>query len=409
MQGAVVSLRLHIEPGGEKYFSFAKSKLARMKEFMQQFDLKLLSRWYLVKPGERIWVQSLRLPVQGVFLDWIRITVKTSAAHLVVRTGLHEWTFFSWEGFAEIEKFSAIGKPYEGEVGAPFGFGTQICAVSGDKIMVGTGTHLDNGTSRYWIVSATGEHDLIAGPRVGTDFYESATGSSTEGQWVRTGEQFAHWAIGTHPGDSPFDGSGWVSTVVGQDFATVSVAEANADPDNQAVGPLTALILGDDADTGHTFEPDIFTSNLHILRSNPFTGNPKPDADFNPSSGKSCIEGSAVFGTPGKIWRVVTDGGVLHVELCTPSMVKLASVSLSPTFVLDGWVADVGQALVVGSKAWHIVEGVDDIGNPTLSATDVSSIGVLPYVIGTINNWSMHAQFSGWVFGNGIHLVNRAF
>jgi len=424
-----VSLRLHIEPGGERYFAFAKSKLRVMKEFMQQFDLKLLSRWYLVKPGERIWVQSLRLPVQGVFLDWIRITVKTGAAHLVVRTGLHEWTFFDWAGFALVETFDASAKVYAGSESAPFGLGTQICAAAGDKLLVGTGTDLNNGTSQYWIVDGGGAHALVAGPIAGTVFYEDALATATEGPWVRTGTlqvpRFAMWSWGTSTGDTPFTGEGWINTVV--DSASFGILSqfnvSNDDSSGNPVGPPgpagagVPWVLGDDPSTGQTVQPEsVFSSNGDTQFSNPATGGTKPDLVVAGSSGKLAYSGSAIFGTPARIWRVIQDAGILHVELCTLGMVKLAEVSLSPTAQLHGWVADDGQALVIGwhttentTQAWHVVEGTDVDGNPTLTATDVSNTGVLATVRGAYPKWGQSQQFVGWVFGAGIHLVNRAF
>ncbi len=70
-----MSLRLQIEPGGEKYFSFAKRKLDALKQMMVRSRLQHFSRHFKISESESIWIKSIRVR-DGVFLDWIRITAR---------------------------------------------------------------------------------------------------------------------------------------------------------------------------------------------------------------------------------------------------------------------------------------------------------------------------------------------
>lgn len=69
-----MTLRLDIAPGGQKYLSWAKSKLAQMKADMRRAALRAQSKFFFISAGESIWIQSLDLGFTT--LDRIRITME---------------------------------------------------------------------------------------------------------------------------------------------------------------------------------------------------------------------------------------------------------------------------------------------------------------------------------------------
>jgi len=68
-----MTLRLQIDPGGEKYFSFAQKKLAALKQWMVRANLGSMTKHFKLSDSESIWIKSVNVG-HGVFLDFIRIT-----------------------------------------------------------------------------------------------------------------------------------------------------------------------------------------------------------------------------------------------------------------------------------------------------------------------------------------------
>lgn len=67
-----MTLRLDIQPGGEKYFSFAKQKLAQLKQWMLKARMGSFTKHFKIDNSD-IWVNSVSMGA-GAFLDFIRIT-----------------------------------------------------------------------------------------------------------------------------------------------------------------------------------------------------------------------------------------------------------------------------------------------------------------------------------------------
>jgi len=370
---------------------------------MKPAGLRVMSKHYWVNSTDKIWIKALDLG-NDIWWDWIRIEAG-GEAHLVIRTGLHEWTFFDWNGFALIETFdvSALvgdppaAQPYIGEATN----GTQICAAAGGNIIIGTGTGTP-GSNNYWLVAGKTPHKLVFGPRSDVNFYDTGLTGTSAFRWACRGvTEFVHWSIGTDPGDPPFDGSGWLATRVSAvDFSTLS--QASFTDDNAAV--VTGNVR-DDSNTGYSIDiPDAGGAFADLF--NPLSTVSKPDAQITFSSGLSTL--AFPMGVPNRVWRVVSTGGFAVIELCQPNGTLLASASINPSTSVEAVVVDSGQALVFGvagdsRKGWHLVESTDPAGNSILTATDVTSVGVISFVLSKFTFW-----LSG-PFGVGLHLIDRQF
>lgn len=88
-----MTLRLQIDSGGEKYFSFAVSKLRLLKDTMKKAGRKYGSQHFAASDSSRIWISSFRVGL-GVWMDFIKITVnsgiysESGALAVLSRTGL---------------------------------------------------------------------------------------------------------------------------------------------------------------------------------------------------------------------------------------------------------------------------------------------------------------------------------
>lgn len=67
-----MTLRLRVDPGGEKYIPFAKKKLVELKAWMKQSGLTTFTKRYFINDTEQILINSLLLSY-GQSLDTIRI------------------------------------------------------------------------------------------------------------------------------------------------------------------------------------------------------------------------------------------------------------------------------------------------------------------------------------------------
>lgn len=105
-----MTLRLQIDPGGEKYFSFAKRKLDALKQWMVRAKVGHITRHFKISDSESVWVNSVHAG-HGVFLDWIRITAGSGS--IIIKTGPHEYAVFTWDG-ALVALADTTGHPHSG-------------------------------------------------------------------------------------------------------------------------------------------------------------------------------------------------------------------------------------------------------------------------------------------------------
>lgn len=76
-----MTLRLQIDPGGEKFFSFAQKKLQFLKDRVRRTKLPALTKHFKVSDSETVWVNTTHVG-HDVFLDWIRIKVSSALRYL---------------------------------------------------------------------------------------------------------------------------------------------------------------------------------------------------------------------------------------------------------------------------------------------------------------------------------------
>lgn len=76
-----MTLRLQIDPGGEKFFSFAQKKLQFLKDRVRRTRLPALTKHFKVSDSETVWVNTTHVG-HDVFLDWIRIKVSSALRYL---------------------------------------------------------------------------------------------------------------------------------------------------------------------------------------------------------------------------------------------------------------------------------------------------------------------------------------
>lgn len=84
-------LHISIEPGGHKWRSLALDKLRQLKEFMAQFHLPALTRWYAPDASTKIWVNSC------LGMDKVRIFAGGLAYYALVPVPVEEYPALTQE------------------------------------------------------------------------------------------------------------------------------------------------------------------------------------------------------------------------------------------------------------------------------------------------------------------------
>lgn len=89
-----MTLRLQIDPGGEKYLSFAKRKLRQLKAWLLQTKQSTGRKYFKITASESVFVHTVHAG-RGVFLDFIRIT---AGGKIIVKVGASQYAVLSWDG-----------------------------------------------------------------------------------------------------------------------------------------------------------------------------------------------------------------------------------------------------------------------------------------------------------------------
>lgn len=207
-------LRLQIDSGGEKYFSFAKQKLEEMKRFMRQSGLKVQAKHFFISTAEHIWIKSLHVGFD-VWLDWIRITA--GGGSIILQTNLHEYSIIRWDG-SLVASVDTTGHPWSGY---------RMHEAIGTRIL------FDGSGGEVYVVEAT-DFSIVAGPGDfslnGFSTYTywqppAASGVLPAKQWVG-GPQFGSSVALTGAEFGPFDQdiTGYSSEAISGTLASGSVA-----------------------------------------------------------------------------------------------------------------------------------------------------------------------------------------
>lgn len=154
-------LRVQIDLGGEKFFSFAKNKLRDLKAFMAKTSLKVMSKHFYVSENESIWIKTTRLR-PDLWMDWIRITAG-AAGSIILQTNAHEYSVIRWDG-SKVASFDSTGHPWSGYA---------LQEAIGTDILLVARTGAETGTA--YVVNAE-DFSIAAGP---VDFSANALTSFT--------------------------------------------------------------------------------------------------------------------------------------------------------------------------------------------------------------------------------------
>lgn len=217
-----MTLRLQVDPGGEKYFSFAKQKLEEMKRFMRQSGLKVQSKHYVISASESIWIKSLHVGFD-VWLDWIRITAGFNTPLFIFSGGVTGHAYETRDFFNRVigslpSEFLPIpGTPADtviatqNRIGLPYYDGGDTCTLYiYDKTFNRT-VDAETGEVSYppSAIISTPSDELVLNPtdfvfRAGKDFFVAQTTDNVVGNWIlrtytESGDVLAEHEFGAAP------------------------------------------------------------------------------------------------------------------------------------------------------------------------------------------------------------------